>query len=165
MVCVEVSNNAAGGYPVSMQHLREMKSFLAGYSIPLAIDSARVVENAQFLMEQEEEFAGKSVWTVVREILSCADVVFGSLTKDFGVTKGGIVATNDQKLFNRLQKLAAEEGAGMDLLDTKMIELAFKNRRQVEANVLRRMGGVCEIIAGGRLDDPARTLPDAPRAK
>ena len=141
-VCIEAGNNAAGGYAVSMQHLREVKALLAKHSIPLVIDGTRVVENAQFLAEREKEFAGKSVWTVVREILSCADAVIGSLTKDFCVNKGGIVATNDAKLFHRLQQLVHEEGTGIDLIDKKMIALSLQNRKQIEAKVLRRIEGV-----------------------
>jgi tryptophanase len=50
--------------------------------------------------------------TVVRETFSHADAVIGSLTKDFCVDQGGIIATNDAKLFQRLEELVQEEGAG-----------------------------------------------------
>ncbi|MBZ5509053.1 MAG: SDR family NAD(P)-dependent oxidoreductase, partial [Acidobacteriia bacterium] len=142
LVCVEVGNNAAGGSPVSMQHLRDVKVLLARHSIPLVIDGTRVVENAQFLIEQDGECAGKSVWTVVREILSFADAVIGSLTKDFCVNKGGIIATNDVKLFHRLEEVVHEAGPGVDLIDRKMIALSLQNRKHIEAKVLRRMEGV-----------------------
>src|SRR5258708_7271439 len=142
LVCIEVSNNAAGGQPVSMQHLRDVKALLAKHSIPLVIDGTRVVENARCLIEQENKYSHESTWAVVREILSCADAVIGSLTKDFCVNKGGIIATNDSKLFHRLQELVQEEGAGIDLIDKKMIALSLQNRKQIEAKVLRRMEGV-----------------------
>jgi acyl transferase domain-containing protein/tryptophanase/SAM-dependent methyltransferase len=138
-VCIEVGNNAAGGAPVSMQHLREVKTLLAAHSIPLVIDGTRVMENAQFLIDQEKEYAGKSMWAVAREILSLADAVIGSLTKDFCVDKGGIIATNDAGLFQRLQALLDEESAGIDLIDRKLIALALQNRRHLEAGVRRRM--------------------------
>ena len=141
-VCIEVGNNASGGSPVSMQHLRNVKALLARHSIPLVIDGTRVVENAQFLIEQEEEYAGKSVWAVVREIFSCADAVIGSLTKDFCVNRGGVIATNDVKLFQRLPELVHEEGTGLDLIDKKLIALSLQNRRHIETNVLRRMENV-----------------------
>ena len=70
---------------------------------------------------------------MVREILSCADAVIGSLTKDFCVNKGGIVATNDAALFSRLQELVQEEGAGIDLIDRKLIALSLQNRKHIEA--------------------------------
>src|SRR5262249_25295947 len=141
-VCIEVGNNAAGGHPVSMQHLKNVKAFLAQYSIPLVIDGTRVVENAQFLIEKEQECAGKSIRAVAREMLSCADAVIGSLTKDFCVNKGGIIATNDGKLLQSLQELVEQEGAGIDLIDEKMIALALQNGRHIESKVLRRMEGV-----------------------
>ncbi|HYK05693.1 MAG TPA: SDR family NAD(P)-dependent oxidoreductase [Thermoanaerobaculia bacterium] len=144
-VCIEVSDNASGGHPVSMRHLKDVKALLAGHSIPLVVDATRVLENAQFVIEHDEEQAGKSVWAVVREILSCADAVIGSLSKDFGVNKGGIIATNDAKLFQRLQELLHEEGAGIDLIDGKLIALSLKNRKYIEANVLRRMESVRRI--------------------
>ncbi len=140
--CIEVSDNAAGGCPVSMQHLRSVKARLAEHSIPLVIDATRVVENAQFLIDRDKEHAGKSVWAAVREILSCADAVIGSLTKDFCIDKGGIIATNDVKLFQRLQELVDREGAGLDLIEKKVIALSFQNRKQIEARVLRRMESV-----------------------
>jgi polyketide synthase PksN len=141
-VCIEVSDNAAGGNPVSLQHLRDVKALLGRHSIPLVLDATRVVENAQFLVEHEKEHAGQSVWAVVREILSCADAVIGSLTKDFCVDKGGIIATNDLQLFHRVQELVQEEGAGIDLIDRKLIALSLQNRKAIEAKVLRRMEAV-----------------------
>jgi amino acid adenylation domain-containing protein len=143
--CIEVSNNAAGGCPVSMGHLRDVKALLAKHAIPLVIDGTRVVENAQFLIEQDREYTGRSVWTVVREMLSFADAVIGSLTKDFCVNKGGIITTNDVKLFHRLEELVHEAGSDVDLIDRKMIALSLQNRKQVEARVLRRMEGVRRI--------------------
>ncbi len=142
LVCIEVCDNAAGGNPVSMQHLRKVKALLAEHSIPLVIDATRVVENAQFLIEQEKEFAGQGVWAVVREMLSHADAVIGSLTKDFCVNKGGIIATNDVEFYRRLQDLVQEEGAGLDLIDRKLIALSLQNRKHIEAKVIRRMEAV-----------------------
>ena len=142
MVCIELGNNAAGGSPVSMQHIRDVKALLGKHSIPLIIDGTRAVENAQLLIEREKECAGKSIWTVARETFSYADAVIGSLTKDFCVNKGGIIAINDTSLFHRLEELVSEEEVGIDLIDKKIISLALENRKQIEARVLRRMEGV-----------------------
>jgi polyketide synthase PksN len=141
-VCIDVANNAAGGAAVSIEHLREVRAVLAPHAIPLVIDGTRIVENAQLLLEQDQDHAGKSIWAVVREIFSCADVVFASLTKDFCVNKGGIIAVNDGKLFQRLQELLQEEGAGLDLIEKKLIALSLQNRKHIEAKVLRRMESV-----------------------
>ncbi|HYC89890.1 MAG TPA: SDR family NAD(P)-dependent oxidoreductase [Thermoanaerobaculia bacterium] len=144
-VCIEVGDNAAGGQPVSLQHLRAVKALLAGHAIPLVLDATRVLENARFLIERDPEQAGRSVWTVAREILSCADAVIGSLTKDFCVDRGGIVATNDAKLFARLQELLQQDGGGIDLIDRRKIALSLQNRSHIEAKVLRRMEHVRRI--------------------
>jgi polyketide synthase PksN len=142
MVCMELGNNASGGCAVSAQHLREVKALLAPYGIPLVVEATRVVENAQLLIEQEQEYAGSDVWAVVRETLSYADAVIGSLTKDFCVNKGGIVATNDAALAQSLQEIVQEEGTGIDLIETRMIALSVQNRKFIETQVLRRMEGV-----------------------
>lgn len=138
-VCIEVDDNAVGGVAVSMEHLKKVKTLLSKYSIPLVIDGTRVVENAQFVIEHEKEFAGKNIWDVVREIFSYADVVITSLTKDFCVNKGGLIATNDANLFNKLQNLIQEEGIGLDIIDKKVIALSLQNRKQIEAQVSHRM--------------------------
>src|SRR5689334_14481808 len=64
--CIELSNNASGGHPVSLRHLKAVKALLASRSIPLVMDATRVLENAQFLIEHEAQCAGKSVWQVAR---------------------------------------------------------------------------------------------------
>ena len=138
-VCIEISDNAAGGLPVSIRHLRQVKELLAGYSIPLVIDGTRIVENARFLIEQDAEYAGRTTWEVAREILSCADVVIGSLAKDFCVDKGGVIATNDETLLRRLQEVIQRDGGGLNVIDKKLIALSLKNRHQIEAQVVRRM--------------------------
>lgn len=141
-VCIEVSNNSAGGYPASMQHLRNVKTLLAKHSIPLIIDGTRVVENAQFLTEQEAECAGKSIWAVVRQMFSYADVVIGSLTKDFCVNQGGLIAMNDAKLYRSLQELDHKEGKGIDPIGKKLIALSLQNQKHIEARVAGRMENV-----------------------
>lgn len=138
-VCIEVGNNAAGGQPVSISHLRQVKDLLARHAIALVIDCTRILENAQLLIEREPEQAGKSIWVVAREILAFADVLVGSLAKDFCINKGGLIATSDESLLRRLQDVAQQEGGGLDVIDKKLIALAVQNRKQIEARVLRRM--------------------------
>jgi acyl transferase domain-containing protein/tryptophanase/acyl carrier protein len=152
---IEVGNNAAGGQAVSTQHLRDVKAMLDAHSIPLVIDGTRVMENAQLLIEQDQEHAGKSPWAVVREIFSHADAVIGSLTKDFCVNKGGIIATNDVKLYQRLQELLHEDSEGLDLIERRMIALSLRNRKHIEAKVARRIEDVRLISAALR----ARGIP------
>ena len=144
-VCIEVSDNAAGGHPVSVQHLKQVKDLLAAHSISLVIDGTRILENAQFLIEHDKQYAGRTLWDVAREILSYADVVIGSLVKDFCVNKGGMIATNDENLLRRVQDLIQQEGGGLNVIEKKLIALAMQNRRQIETWVVRRMRAVESI--------------------
>lgn len=144
-VCIELSDNAAGGCPVSTQHLQQVKELLGKHGVPLVIDATRVLENAQFLIEREQQHAGKTIWTAAREILACADVVVASLAKDFCVNKGGVIATNDEILLRRIEELVQQEGASVGVIDKKLIALALQNRRQIETRVLRRMEAVRSI--------------------
>ncbi|NVO09894.1 MAG: SDR family NAD(P)-dependent oxidoreductase [Bacteroidales bacterium] len=138
-VCIEVDDNAAGGGFVSMEHLKKVKTLLSKYSIPLVIDGTRIVENAQFIIEHEKGFTGKNIWDVVCEIFSYADAIVTSLTKDFCVNKGGLIATNDTNFFNKLQSIIQEKGIGLDVIDKKVIALSLQNRKQIESQVLHRM--------------------------
>ena len=144
-VCVEVGNNAAGGAPVSLRHLRSIKELLARHAIPLVIDATRVVENAALISRHEAEYSGRNVWDIVREMLGLADTVVASLSKDFGVHKGGVVATNDSQLFAGLQRVEESEGGGLDFVDRKLIALSLQGKDQIERDVLQKMDSVERI--------------------
>lgn len=141
-VCIEVSDNGAGGYPVSLQHLKQVKDLLTAHAITLVIDGTRILENAQYIIEHDAQRLNKNLWDVAKEILSYADIVVGSLAKDFCVNKGGLIATNDEKLFHRIQDLIRQEGGGLNVVEKKLIALAMQNRRQIESLIVRRMRGV-----------------------
>lgn len=144
-VLIETDNNAAGGTPVSMQHLKEVKALLTDHSIPLIFDSTRIVENALFIIGHEKEYAGKDVWDVVREMASHADAMVTSLAKDFCVDKGGLIATNDAALFHKIQDLIQAEGIGLDVIDKKVVALSFHNRSKIETGVRNRAQMVRKI--------------------
>lgn len=141
-VLIETDDNAAGGAPIAMQHLRDVKTLLSKYSIPLVMDATRTVENAKFIIEHEKGFKGKNIWDVVREIHSTADAVISSLTKDFCVSKGGLIATNDPVLYNNIQNLIQEEGIGLDVIEKKFIALSLSNLVKIENRILDRIESV-----------------------
>ena len=143
-VCIELSDNAAGGAPVSIAHLRQVKALLSAASIPLVCDATRVIENALFVIEHEAECAGKDVWEVVRQILAHADAVIVSLAKDFCVN-GGMIATNDRQLFRTLQAFIQEDGCGLSIVDRKLVALSLQNRKFLEAQARRRKDSVQRI--------------------
>jgi polyketide synthase PksN len=159
MVCIELGDNASGGYPVAFEHLRQLKALLAQYSIALVMDATRVLENARFILEHEPEHAGQSVWDVTRAMLGFADAVVVSLAKDFCV-KGGMIATNDAQLFRSLEHLILEEGCGLDGVDRRLVALSLQHRKYIELQTLRRKEAVLRIWAalkeqGAPIAEPA----------
>ena len=95
-VCIELTDNAAGGGAVSLAHLREVKALLQTQRIPLVLDATRVLENALIVIEHDPEWRDASLWQVAEALLSHADAIVISLAKDFCINKGGLIATNDQ---------------------------------------------------------------------
>ena len=53
-IIVTVTNNTAGGQPVSMQNLREVRALADKYGKRVIFDSARFVENAYFIKTRED---------------------------------------------------------------------------------------------------------------
>jgi len=144
-VAVEISNNAAGGAPMSIEHLKKVKQLLEKYTIPLIMDGTRVLENAMFIIQNEKEFAQKTIWEQAKTIYSFADAVWASLPKDFCVNKGGIVATNDETLFHKIQDAIEDEGVGLDIIDKKLIAASFDNKSIIEKSIHNRMDCVALV--------------------
>ena len=72
-VIVTITNNTAGGQPVSMQNLREVRAIADKYGKPVLFDSARFAENAYFIKMREEGYRNKSIKEITREMFDLAD--------------------------------------------------------------------------------------------
>ena len=59
-VVLTITNNTAGGQPVSMRNIRETAEVCRRYGVPLLLDSARFAENAYFIKTREEGYADKT---------------------------------------------------------------------------------------------------------
>ena len=95
VVVMTITNNSAGGQPVSMKNMREVSEVCKKYNIPLNIDAARYAENAYFVKQREEECKHMSIQEIVKQMFSYADTFTMSAKKDAIVNMGGLIGVKD----------------------------------------------------------------------
>ncbi len=97
--------NMAGGQPVSMANVRDLRALCDRHGIRLFLDATRMVENSFFIQEREEGYADKSIAEILREFCGHTDGAWMSAKKDNLVNIGGWLAVNDWDLFEELRNL------------------------------------------------------------
>ena len=70
LVVMTITNNSAGGQPVSLKNMRETAEVCKKYGILLDIDAARYAENAYFVKRDEEECKDMSIKEIIRKMFS-----------------------------------------------------------------------------------------------
>ncbi len=100
-ICVATCVNMAGGQPLSMTNLRQVRAWCDEHGVLLVHDMTRVAENAYFIQCREPEFKDKSIKEIVFEICSLTDIATMSSKKDALVNIGGFLAMNDDKLYEK----------------------------------------------------------------
>ncbi len=105
LVVVTVTNNSAGGQPVSLENLRAVRKVLDRWDIPLFLDCARFAENAWFIKQREPGQSERSVEDIAREMFSLTDGALMSAKKDAFGNIGGFLAMRDAELARRCRNV------------------------------------------------------------
>lgn len=181
-VIITVTNNTAGGQPVSMECLRETNRIANKYGKPVLFDSARFAENAYFIKIREKGYENKTIKEIVREMFSYADMMTMSSKKDAIVNMGGFIAMKSQELWKQcstynimfegyvtyggmsgrdMNALAVglDEGTEFDYLETRIKQVEYLG------NKLHEYGIPFQSPAGGHaiFVDSNKVLPNIPK--
>lgn len=159
LVVLTITNNSAGGQPVSMKNAREVATICKKYNIPLNIDAARYAENAYFIKRDEPECANMSIKEIIKEMFSYADYFTMSAKKDTIVNMGGLIGVkNAVENTDMILKIKANcisfEGfttyGGLSGRDLEALAIGLVEG--IDENFLRYRIGQIEYLAS-RLDD------------
>jgi tryptophanase len=177
-----VTNNTAGGQPVSMKNIRETAELCRKYGVPVLMDSARFSQNAYFIKTREKGYENKTIKEIVREMYTYADIMTISAKKDGVVNMGGFVGMKSEELFRRaMQFNIMYEGyityGGMSGRDMEALAVGLDENTEFElvADRVRQIAFLGELLdeygvpyqrpAGGHAIflDAKKILPNLPQ--
>ncbi len=104
-VSVAGTVNMAGGQPVSMANIKDVRALCTLHGIRLFLDATRMVENAFFIQEREPGYADTPIAAILKEFCSHTDGAWMSAKKDNLANIGGWLAVNDEGLYEELRNL------------------------------------------------------------
>jgi tyrosine phenol-lyase len=104
-VCVATTVNMAGGQPISMSNLKELRAYTKKHGIKIILDMTRIAENAYFIQQREVGYQRRTIASLVKEICSYTDGATMSAKKDALVNIGGFLALNDKKDYEEASNL------------------------------------------------------------
>jgi len=183
-VNVEMDVNMAGGQPVSMQNLREVRELCNNYKLKVIFDTTRSSENAYFIREREKGYENTPIVDILREMMSYSDGCIYSSKKDCLVNIGGFLATNDKDIFQKTRGMVVvyeglhtyggmagrdmeavarglREGAQYEYLKYRINQVRYLGELLKEGNVpiVKPVGGHAVFI------DALKFLPHLPRER
>jgi tyrosine phenol-lyase len=148
-VSIATAVNMAGGQPISMANLRELRAFTKKHGIRIIHDMTRVAENAYFIQKREAGYANVPIKNIVKEICSYTDGATMSAKKDALVNIGGFMATNEWEVFEEARNLVVVyEGLHTygGLAGRDMEAMAIGIRESLDDNHIRARVGQVEYL-------------------
>lgn len=148
-VSIATSVNMAGGQPISMSNLKELRALTKKHSIRIIHDMTRVAENAYFIQQREKGYKTKSIAEIVLEICKLTDGATMSAKKDALVNIGGFLAINDWQVFEEARNLVVVyEGLHTygGLAGRDMEAMAIGIRESVQDNHIKARIGQVEYL-------------------
>lgn len=94
-ISIATTVNMAGGQPIALANLRELRALTAKHGIRIIHDMTRVAENAWMIKLLEKGNEHRPVAEIVKEICSLTDGATMSAKKDALVNMGGFLALRD----------------------------------------------------------------------
>ena len=125
-----LTNNSAGGQPVSMENLKSAASLCKKYKVPFVLDACRFAENSYFVKIREKAYKEKSPLEIAKEIFDQGDITYISAKKDGMANGGGLLALRNSELSKEFKnRLIPSEGfptyGGMTGRDLETVALGL----------------------------------------
>lgn len=181
-ICLTITNNTAGGQPVSMKNIEDVSGLAKKYGVRLLIDSARFAENAYFIKVREKGYENMSIKEIVWKIYQHADLMTISAKKDGVVNMGGFAAMRSKEVYEATSVFSImNEGfltyGGMNGRDMESLAVGLEENteflqlesriKQVEylGELLDEYGIPYQRPAGGHaiFIDAKKVLPNIPK--
>ncbi len=183
-IILTITNNTAGGQPVSMENLRETRILANKYGKRVIFDSARFAENAYFIKTREQGYGGRTIKEICLEMFSYADGMTMSAKKDAIVNMGGFFATNVKEWYDAAKikgivyegfityggmngrdmnalAIGLDENTEFDNLESRIKQVEYLGRKLDEYGIpyQRPAGGHAIFV------DASKVLPDVPKGE
>jgi len=154
-VALAATVNMAGGQPINLRNMREVRDLTRPLGIRVILDGARAVENAWFIQQREPGQGRRLVSEILHDMCSLADGMTMSAKKDSLANIGGWLALRDDDLADGARNLVVlYEGlhtyGGLAGRDMEAIAIGIEESVS-EEHIRSRIGQV--IYLGEKLMD------------
>ena len=141
-IYIELSVNACGGHPVSLENLRAVRDFASAQRLPVFLDGCRIFENSYLIQQRESGYKNRSVAAIARELCSLADGMTMSALKDLLVAHGGLILTRDGASYQKANMQCFLDGTQLSSDTMRMIAAALQEICASDSHVAARAGQI-----------------------